>query len=255
MEHQKLAPAREAKAARDRAELVRPAPAGFKPENVDRRIRLRLIAQKEMMRVGENFWYRLELQNVGRKPLLWYEKSSIFKHGRIGDSPMKFFVRRPDGKEWELSPPLPHLGRRRMGLFPPGTSPAKEARLFKRIVAMGNMNELSINLFPGETLVTRPWARRSPEEADAIYARGEDPDAAIQGQYRELPTSLRFDQKGTYRIRVVYDDSPWPLTEENIRSSEKYGISRKDKLENQRFAEENALGPVQSNIVNLEVTP
>ncbi len=257
---QKQQPAREAKAAQDRAELVRPAPSDFKPENDDRRIRLRLIAQKEMMRAGEHFWYRLELQNVGRKPIHWYEKSSFFKHGRLNYSKqgIKFFVRQPDGKEWGLVPPisLPLLGENRKGFsFPPGTTEAEQARRFKRMVGMANINELSIILLPGETLVTRAWAERGADEANAIFARGEDPDAAIPGEFRELTAFFRFDQRGAYRVRVVYDDRPSPLTEENIRSSEKYGISRKDEVENQKFAEENALGPVQSNIVSVEVTP
>lgn len=251
----KLKPAREAKAVQDRAELVRPAPPDFKPENADRRIRLRLTSQKEMMRADERFWYRLELQNVGRKPIYWHEKSSFFKHGRIGYTHFKFFVRQPDGKEWEVGPPLPYFRRPRKELFPPGVTPAEEARLFKRLVAKGDVNDLSITLFPGETLVTRAWVSRNSDEATEILSRGEDPDAAIPGLYRELPTSLRFDQKGTYYVRVVYDDRLGPLTEETVRSSKKYGISRKDEIEIHRLAEKNALGPVQSNTVTIEVTP
>lgn len=257
---EKLRPAREVKAARDRAELVRPAPLDFKPENADRRIRLRLIAQREMMRAGESFWYRLELQNVGRTPIHWHEKSSFFKQGRLSYSQqgMKFFVRQPDGKEWGLTPPLSVLllGQYPKDFaFPPGTSEAEKARLFKRMVAMGDINELSITLFPGETLVTRPWATRAAAEADAIFARGEDPDAAIPGLYRELPTFLRFDLKGTYQVKVVFDDRLSPLTEENIRSSEKYGISRQQQLRTHKLIEKDRLGPVESNSVSIEVTP
>lgn len=257
---EELRPAREKKAAEDKSELVRPAPINYKPEDADRRIRLRLVPQKEMMRNGESFWYRLELQNVGRKPIHWHENSSFFKHGRLSNSPLgfKFIVRQPDGKVWVLTPPidLPLLGEYRKGFsFPSGTTEDEKARLFKRMAGMANINELSITLQPGETLISRPWAARDPKQADAMFARGEDPDSAIPGLYRELPSFFKFDQKGTYRIKVAFDDRLSSKSEDSIKSAENNGISREQQLKTRKLIDADRLGPVESNEVRIEVTP
>ncbi|MEK9144178.1 MAG: hypothetical protein AAB339_01055, partial [Elusimicrobiota bacterium] len=66
----------------DRKELVRPAPPGFKPEAVDRKVKLTLIPRETSIRTGEEFWYALELQNLGREPMdYWEVPGSFMKDG------------------------------------------------------------------------------------------------------------------------------------------------------------------------------
>ena len=62
----KRRPYEEAQRAKDRAELVRPTPPGFKPRLAS--VKITMIARDSKVKVGGSFWYRIELQNVGRNP-------------------------------------------------------------------------------------------------------------------------------------------------------------------------------------------
>ena len=53
---------------------------------------------------------------------------------------------------------------------------------------------------------------------------------------------------------MIFDNRSTPLTEDEILRTEKYGISREQQLRTRKLMENNMLGPVESNAVNLEIT-
>ena len=67
--------------AEERKELVRPAPKDFKPAPAARKLKMTLVARDKRIRVGQTFWYRLEIQNVGRRELTIHEFLSFLKSG------------------------------------------------------------------------------------------------------------------------------------------------------------------------------
>lgn len=157
------------KQAPDRFELVRPAPEGFVPEP-GRALKLTLIPERTFVSRGRSFWYRLELQNAGREPFLWREDRSFFEDGFLQNSDVQFFVTQPDGHEVRMLPPLDDPGR------------------------SAESNGIEVNLSPGETLVSRPWA---------YQGRGAGATDSVWGPFRELATRYDFAFLGGYRIKAV----------------------------------------------------
>lgn len=249
----------EAQDARDRDELVRPAPADFKPEGLGRRLKLTLIPQKTLIHKGERFWYRVELKNVGSEAVRWAEPNSLFKSGDLGLSQMNwsFFIVPSGSKEFEAWREMRFSdGPTQDIVFPPGTDAAGKALWFKKLVAWSHKPKgLNLLLQPGETIVSRSWSQAVDDDATNLIFKGIDPDTATPGQFRELPIEFHFDKPGTYRIKVVFDDRPSPLNESHIRDMEKRGITREDQIKRHDQWVKEALGPIKSNTVNIEVVP
>lgn len=86
----------------NRRTMVTPAPADFKPEPFARKIRLKLILEKQKIRVGEYPRYRLELTNVARETIVYQEleRSIFIKDGGMDDSlkTMRFHLTDSNGK-------------------------------------------------------------------------------------------------------------------------------------------------------------
>lgn len=148
-------------------ELIRPAPPGFKAQD-GAPIALTLIPEREYVNRGRSFWYRLELQNLGRKDLLWQESDSFFEDGYLRDANVQFFVTQPDGRTVRMLPPHDDAGKGR-----------------------GAAEPINVRLKPGETLVSRPWA----------YQGGNS--GQVWGPFRELASRYDFTFLGRYKIKAV----------------------------------------------------
>ena len=87
--------------AEDRKELVTPAPPDFKPEDQGKKLKLTLIPRDAEIHRGEAFWFRLEVQNIGRTPVPLNAEWSFFKIGYGEALEYRFLVTPPKGVERE----------------------------------------------------------------------------------------------------------------------------------------------------------
>ena len=234
----KLYDAMEQQEVKDRQELVLPPPPGWKPGEAKRKLKLTLIPEKTMLRKEEKFRYRIEIQNVGREDSIFSEPFAPFvKIGILdGTHDYTFLVTPPGGKEQEMRANF-HTGAKLMGeeiFFPKHWTEAQiEAAVDKRRLEERAEGRLLLALQPGETLITRP----APPPPN---------------RFRELFTRFNFDQLGTYRIRVVYDDRPEEQPEWFIQRLKKKGRFEAYQRDYKEQASK-AIGPFESNAVVLEV--
>lgn len=191
--------------ARDRAELVRPAPPDFKPVTPEGKLELRLIPQKSILRKGEDFWYRLELQNVGGKPIWWADGTwSFFKDGSL-ENDASFVLVEPDGRRQKVPLPFPISAPFGSGTFtlPKSMSEKQKEGFLRSLRSEPRSLHVTVELHPGEILVSRAWKHqdRPYQEIVDMRLRGQDPDF-IPGLYRQLYTPYRFSRPGTYKLNV-----------------------------------------------------
>ena len=226
---------------KDRLELVTPPPPGWRPEKVARKIKLTLVAEKTMIRRGEKFCYRLEIQNVGRDPVRLIEMpESFIKSGLLGASQgFEFYVIPPGGKEkklWLYSRPSQGLLQYKEYKFPESWSEAqKSAAVEKLNQELRAKSELSLMLQPGETLRTRT-------------------DSGLPNGFRELGTDFEFNRPGTYVVKAVHADlTPKPPSEKSLEAGVKRGHTRAEQLKGYALWKERSLGRAESNAVELEV--
>lgn len=251
----------------ERAEMVRPAPRGFKPEKAARRLHLTLVARDKSIKVGQTFWYRLELQNVGKEPIEIDENASFLKDGeRYDDGTFDFFVTTAAGARELMS----------LGVFadnmtdgfrpnrpidiPGGEKMSKDQlHAYMRLHAVRSKAEagLHVILAPGETLVSRPWKWVSPLDQRKLFESGAaDLWPKPEGDYRELWTEFDFDKPGRYTIQAEYVDEPPPPFEEwFLKRMENEGYKRSEFLEDYAASSAKRMGRVRSNPVSLEVVP
>lgn len=257
----------EAVRAAERRELVRPAPAGFKPGRDRRKFRLTLVARDKTIRVGEAFWYRLELQNLGREAVRYWEVDSFLKDGgSYGLGHWYFYATDPKGRRETLSIGTLFGGHEiretRTDAVPiPGSEKMSEAEIeqfIRRDSAKRRADrDLIVNLAPGETLVSRPWRWVDAWERVERRDRGES-DLAPRptGDFRELWTNFRFDFPGRYEVLAIYDDTMPPLPSEDfIKGMEKDGYSRASTIADYKKRGLERLGRVESAPVVIEVLP
>lgn len=221
-----------------RKAMITPAPADFKPEPADRKIRLRLILEKNVLRAGEYPRFRLELTNVGSKPINYQENrpSMFLRNATLVDTNvMHFYLTTGRTERAELlpmmygRPPKPASDR-------PSRPGMSEAEWKKRLNDPGSQAEqnFDVRLLPGETL----------------HNIGDD--GSLSG-FTTLYAKGGFKKPGTYRLQVEIDDRPEPLTDEDIQAASSYWTPQQSR----DFHEEqvrNALGPVVSNTATFEVT-
>lgn len=223
-----------------RRDYVRPAPRGFKPEDAKRKIKVILVSGRAMMRIGERFSYRLEIQNVGREPIQFYEPHSDFLVGHHQFGKYKFIAILPNGTKKLLPMATGHdLGDSEVHF--PGeermTTAEKDAAARQMELEGRHDWELDIILQPGEALVSK--------------ARG-----GAFGAFNELPTSFKFKIPGTYRIKAAYDDPPpEPPAEEKIQRLIKKDVSRENQMRFYRERVDRSFGRVESETVSIEVIP
>lgn len=250
---------------KDHAEMVRPAPPGWKPESPGYKIKLTLVPKTTILRKGQSFWYRLELQNVGTEVLDFSaDDYSTFKNGSGSGGDFDFYVTEPDGTVARMSIPLDSvcsdLGRE---FHIPGSehmTPAQEHAAFERLNEEDwrdgeRSGNLWVTLQPGETLLSRPW--QNMDYCGEQHANWEkvQRDLPSEGSFRELYSIHNFDKIGTHRMKVVYRDMPrGPSSEKYIQDLIKKGISRERQLKMLEEINRDRLGLVESNEVSFEVS-
>jgi len=242
----------------DRQRLVSPAPPGFVPKREGRAIELRVVVRDRVLRRGENFWYRLEVQNVGSENVPWYE--NFFKRVGTGEPSWEYRLIEPDGRETELrgGPFFADLGdpfgAGTQLVFPEDWSEKRIEAELKRIAEQGAADsELHLTLYPGETVETAPWRFVPREEALERRRRGLPERPELSGRFREFTTRYRFERPGTYRLKVVWDQIGQEgfSVEEAERIAAKYGVNPESLL---RYNKQ-GFGRVESNVAVFEVVP
>lgn len=228
---------------KDRKELVLSPPAGWKPENVRRKIKLTLIPEKTMIRAGERFRYRLETQNVGQEPVMLSEDQRAFvKTGNLSGPWYRFYVTLPDGKKEQLDntfhPSFIDVSPLHEYHFPATMTSAQKDAAFKQIQLQEHAESaIRLELLPGETVVTRP-------------------DPPPPNRFRDMDADLVFKKPGTYRVKATFEEPPLkPESEKHIQAMIKEGISREDQLKMHEKMNRDSLGIIESNTVLLEVVP
>jgi hypothetical protein len=251
------------KRGQDRLELVSPPPKGFKPENVKRKLKLTLIPKSTTIKAGEQFWFALEIQNVGREPVYFHEPDSYLKLGDFFGIRWDFYLTQPDGKTIKLHPAydgpgmdLPDLRRWKNG----GTRITEEQA--KELLASSSRcswdsSSMEVTLQPGETLRSRAWHDIPIMEAYAMRDRGEDPGANYAtGRWRELFVGYQFKKPGKYKLKVVYDDPlPRKPTEAGIQREIERGYSRESTMRMYRTDVPTHVGRIVSKPISFEVVP
>lgn len=230
----------------NRRNMVTPAPPGFKPDPVARKVRLRLILEKNKIRAGERPRVRLEMTNVGRTTIEYSElRSSFFvKDGGLLDSDvMRFYLVDSRKKRTELLPPTfpPAAAAGRPGekleAPPRGLTGAQLDKWFTETNAMGQAHAtFKVKLLPGETL----------------HSVGDD-DSPVENFKTLITEKGIVDTPGTYRLHVELDDRPEPLDKDFIDFSLSFSTLEEIHKSHDRRIKD-ALGPVSSNRVTLEVT-
>lgn len=223
-----------------RRTMVTPAPAGFRPEEAARKVRLRLILERNKIRVGEKVRFRLEMTNVGREPIDYRELgASIFvEGGGLLDSPtMKFHLTDSDGIRKVLSPPsVPPPGRsaKKRNASPEGLTERQTEDWVIETNAMGQARStFRIKLLPGETLTSVG-------------------DVSPADNFKTLYSDDDFDKTGRYRLRVDLDDRPAPLDKDYIEFALSFSSLEEIRKTHDRRMKD-ALGPLSSNEATLEV--
>lgn len=251
--------------ARDRRDLVRPPPPGFKPEPVDRKLRMTLVARDKQIRVGDSFWYRLEIQNVGRSTVQVRDSPSFLKDGsESANGYWDLFATSPDGKRklmviGRLADQFDLRDTRADAIPVPGSEKMTDSEVeqfMRRDYAFRRADrKLRIDLAPGETLVTKPWRWVPAKERLERKARGEtDLTPRPTGEFREFWTDYRFSTPGRYTIQAVFDDPMPPMPYEAIvQSMIKEGHTREELVADHKDELKKRLGRMESNLVVIEV--
>lgn len=249
----------------ERRELVRPAPPHFKPELVDRKLRLTLIPRETTIRAGERLWYRIELQNVGREPVRFREHSTFLKNGdRYASGRWNFDLIEPGGGRVALNIGSIFGARlvsdAKLDVVPvPGAenmSDAEVAAFIRRDYAHRRADmDLDVVLAPGETLVSRPWRWHDAIERLERKRRGEtDLTPRPEGPWREFWTNYRFETPGRYEMTLEYDDTgPTAPAEDVLRELERQGFSRESVIADYAARAKKQLGRFMSEPVTFEV--
>lgn len=221
----------------DRRTMVIAARDDFRPENVARKIRLKLLIEKNKIKVGENLRFRLELTNIGREPLDYQENEpSIFKWGSLLDSmrTIAFILKDARNQRLELVPSARH-GRTEALEY--DREPIKSENEVRDGAARGAAgSRFKVKLLPGETL-------RSLGDGDTA-----------QEPFRTLLAEEGYEVPGVYRIQVTLDDRPRPLSKGYIKAALGSGSTLKEIQDLHDRLMKKALGPVSSNIETFEVT-
>ncbi len=240
---------------RDRKLHVRPAPPDFKPEDASRKLKITLIPERTMIRKGKRFRYRAEIQNVGRENIVFSDHGSFILRGHHFGPPFKFLLVQKDGEELELINLTRHhfLPDSNDGFHPPPgwekMSPQEKDEAIRLLNLEGKLGaEFSVNLQPGETVYTRD-PRTGARFNDLFASHG----FKRNGQEKLLIPV--FEQAGTYKVKLIYDDLP-PARPSEGRIEEEIKIlgSRERVLRAHQSIAESSLGLFQSNIVTFEIT-
>ena len=246
----------------DDRRLVTAAPKGFKPKARARMLSIKLTARDSKIKVGESFWYRLEIQNVGSSVITYSEYDSFLKDGSDTGLRWRFYVTPPNGaREWMGGGPEElHLSNpaNRAVEIPGSASMSKveiETFILKNEAWRKADSQLSVTLAPGQTLSSRPWKWEPEARHRKFFIHRDKPtDRPKYEGFREFWTGYRFRTPGRYEITVVLNDpAPPPPNEEFLRLMEQKGVSRERSLRHHQAEVMESLGIVSSNKVAFEV--
>lgn len=173
------ADAAEKLAEENRRTMIIPAPPDFKPESVDRKVRLRLALQNTKLHPGDFLRIRLEMTNVGRQAIAYHEiGGGIFKYGNLSATrSVSLYVTDPSGHREKLD--AAPASRKVKGAKPvdtgfnflPANMPAadKEKWLQKTMAESAASQYFQVKLLPGEGGV--------PKAVEIVVAFGWSPDS------------------------------------------------------------------------------
>lgn len=220
-----------ARDAATRKELVTPAPPGFVPKAQGQKLELRLIPQKAMIRLGESFWYRAEITNVGTEPIEL--RDSFINSGSGGDGWSRFRLvispSIPQPALWGEAgepcmferPPVP--GWERMS----GSEQKAAGERWAREEAFPKW-QINVRLAPGETIRTRDWRAVSREDTCAAWKAGNPTPERPGGLFREFEDKQQFARPGSYTLRLVYDDPGKKPSARDIETLRRLGRSQSE---------------------------
>lgn len=114
---------------------------------------------------------------------------------------------------------------------------------------------VNIQLLPGETLRTRDWKPVSREDACAAEKTGLPDPERPGGLFRQHARRGDFSRPGTYRVKLLLDDSGTAGSNKlrEILATKGHSPSEIDSLLNSRFARPAVFA--SSNELLLEVVP
>lgn len=224
--------------------MVDPPSENFKPEPVSRKISLKLVLENPRIPEGGRPRFRLELANVGTSTIEYHEyQPSVFvKDGGLLDSSrtIHFYLTDPSGRRKELAsrpPPASFQANRSREPFdvPAGLSEAGKKKWFIETNAASSAStSFKVRLAPGEIL------------------RSVGDDDSSRANFKSLFSTADFTRPGSYKLEVLLDDRPEPLTQEEIQDAIGFSTPEETRrLYDRRL--KNALGPVRSNVVDIEV--
>jgi hypothetical protein len=239
---------------RDRAELVTAAPPGFRPKAKGRKLELALIPQKKMLRVGETFWYRAEIRNVGSEPVTISD--SFIKSGYdYYGAKFKIIVTPRHWKDHSvLGSAIPCEAA---GLPIPGwdkMDKAQQAAASKRYRMEEKLkHRVRMRLEPGEIVRTRDERYVSREEDCAAFQAGKVASNRPGGLFRQYFETRDFDKPGTYTLRLTLSDPPIPMSPESRSNLERNGFSAAEISRHEEALKAIPLGKAESPAVTIEV--
>lgn len=241
---------------KDRAGLVNPSSTGYKPKVNGRKLELTLIPQKKMLRVGEPFWYRAEIRNVGSEPVTITD--SFIKSGYdFYGAKFKILVSPRHWKDHSVvrSATLCEAA----GLPIPGWNKmdkAQQAEASRRYQIEEELkNRVRITLEPGETVRTQDERYVSQEEDCAAFKVGKTTSKRPGGLFRQHFETRDFDKPGSYSLKLVLADPPRPLSAERRSNLKSKGHSETEIDGYERRLDEAHLGAAESAAVEVEVLP
>ncbi len=240
----------------DRKKLVSPPPPGFKPEAPGEHIRLSIALKKKMIRRGEKPWYQIRAQNVGSEDIYWTE--TFFKDGNWGTGSTgrwRYFLTTPSGARVRIfATPVDDVPGELVGYvpFPKNATEEEISAEVRRIAERSELDQLSIQLHPGETIKTAPWWSIPLEEIIERRKKGLSEYPEYSGEFREFNFLYELEEPGTYRFEVEYGLLPTQVmpTEEDARAA---GVSFEELTEMWKSSMADRGPPSRSHAVEFEV--
>ncbi len=174
---------------RDRRLMISAAPAGFKPESAEPKLRVTLVPESSRIKVRSPLRLKVVVQNVGGQTYPYTEKGSLLKAAGVIDSSWSFYSLQKNGSWKKIPPPLG--GEDGEGEF----TSAEAAEKRGRVVA--GFSVLHAKIAPGESLVSFP---RGPF----------DPQTSLPGErdrFVEVADKFTFIEPGRLRIRAEHRHS------------------------------------------------
>lgn len=230
---------------------VKPAPPKFEPAP-GKKAELRFVVLDKKVKAGaKGIHARLELRNLGSKPIFYWSRSSPFKTCHF-EYPLELQAFDSSGKRVGQVI-LPNSGPEPISL--PDTMSEEQKKEFWERLARLRPDEMTVSLKPGETLVSRARGDLGGGFEAHSLAEGIDPFQPLDGVECEFTHALAFEAPGTYTLKAVYHDKNSPVTPEETAELEKSGVTKEELAAYRRLSADRALGILESKPVAIQVLP